>query len=566
MDASNAPSDGLAGLPAASRPPRWRVRAIDRRPSLRISALDRTRGLRGGRRPARVCFMPPPAPTSRVDNDSPSPHPATRPLSAARTVGSLLVAFCVRQLTPRADVEGVVDALDDAAVSDRREAPVPSAGDEGAMTSDEDDGASAPGEADPDEDAASEDKQTGDEEEDAKEDEALDVPHPERPDSRDDPDVGEPGADLVEGVAPVPDGVLGMGEVPADRSKPIRPPEAEVRGCKKCPAVKAPEYCGYQPKLKPGSRGLGRRLMSDGGDGGGRGLLASKHTAFQAADRKLAVSRQPDFKPPSEGFRQEIVNAFKEWRNEDKCTMWTRDCVLEWQKNSSRVWGIRKGPEHLFAGRKMPENAHELFPDLQKGSLGSCALVAVADGMLGKKRGPEIDAHDTVFRYNGPMKGYTRDIGTRGDVFYWKQRRNEQQYGVEGQKATLFYMWKDFAKYQWTQQNVGDKKEIPKQVFRGKQNLWESDFAAGLVGKAYSMYAAEDKRDRTKHSSSGGFKLALSVLASGLCTRVDMYGYSSYGGGRYFKNAVVNLVHKIGLEHYVLRTAMEEKFGVCMYD
>ena len=23
---------------------------------------------------------------------------------------------------------------------------------------------------------------------------------------------------------------------------------------------------------------------------------------------------------------------------------------------------------------------------------------------LGKKRGPEIDAHDTVFRYNGPIK------------------------------------------------------------------------------------------------------------------------------------------------------------------
>jgi hypothetical protein len=42
--------------------------------------------------------------------------------------------------------------------------------------------------------------------------------------------------------------------------------------------------------------------------------------------------------------------------------------------------------------------------------------------------------------------------------------------------------------------------------------------------------------------------------------------YSSYGGGRYFKNAVVNVVHKIGLEHYVLRTAMEEEFGVCLYD
>ena len=104
----------------------------------------------------------------------------------------------------------------------------------------------------------------------------------------------------------------------------------------------------------------------------------------------------------------------------------------------------------------MPEDAAELFPDLEKGMLGraevqadpslkappgfqnlivkkensafilnlvssalaplhlgSCALVAVADSMLGKKRGPEIDAHDTVFRYNGPIKAYKADIGTK---------------------------------------------------------------------------------------------------------------------------------------------------------
>ena len=56
------------------------------------------------------------------------------------------------------------------------------------------------------------------------------------------------------------------------------------------------------------------------------------------------------------------------------------------------------------------------------------------------------------------------------------------------------------------------------------------------------------------------------TLLSGACTRLDLYGYSSSGGGRYFKNAVVNVVHLIGLEHYVLRVAMEEGFGVCLYD
>jgi len=51
-----------------------------------------------------------------------------------------------------------------------------------------------------------------------------------------------------------------------------------------------------------------------------------------------------------------------------------------------------------------------------------------------------------------------------------------------------------------------------------------------------------------------------------LCTRLDLYGFSSKGGGRYFKNAVVNTVHLIGLEHYALRVAMEENYGVCVYD
>ena len=126
---------------------------------------------------------------------------------------------------------------------------------------------------------------------------------------------------------------------------------------------------------------------TSGASGGGprRTLSAEKkkgHQAFQAADRKLSVTRQPDFKPPSDEFREEMVKVFKSWRDEDQCTMWTKQCILEWNKNSSKVWGIRKGPQNLFAGRKLPENAETLFPDLEKGALGSCALVAVADSML----------------------------------------------------------------------------------------------------------------------------------------------------------------------------------------
>ena len=44
------------------------------------------------------------------------------------------------------------------------------------------------------------------------------------------------------------------------------------------------------------------------------------------------------------------------------------------------------------------------------------------------------------------------------------ERRDEKQYGVEGQKATKYYMWKDTAKYHL----FGDKKEYLQNTFRGR--------------------------------------------------------------------------------------------------
>eukprot|EP00976_Prorocentrum_cordatum_P110182 1195152-Prorocentrum_minimum.AAC.4 len=48
----------------------------------------------------------------------------------------------------------------------------------------------------------------------------------------------------------------------------------------------------------------------------------------------------------------------------------------------------------------------------------------------------------------------------------------------------------------------------------------------------------QDPKDKSRHSPSGGFGLAWAVISSGLCERVDLYGFSAEGGGRYFKNAV----------------------------
>lgn len=377
------------------------------------------------------------------------------------------------------------------------------------------------------------------------------------------------------------------GDLDYHLDQPVQKPKTEVDNCKKCKKVTVPEMCGYAPKRTMEDLSVTmkkRRILSfdleeseeeeDSDDDEAKssnilnittriGLrkLLKGHQAFQTdRNRALAKSRQPDFKPPPESVREEVLKHYKMWQSDSACTMWTRTCVKRHLEGDDM--GFKRGPEQYFKDKKMPGlDGSLVFPDLKRGELGTCALVAVADNMLGKGRGPEIDNHDTVFRYNGPLKAYKKDIGVKGDVYYWKQRRDEKQYGVEGQKANKYYMWKDAAKY-WM---FGDKKEFSKLTFRGKQLLWETPMASEMVGNVYAKYH-DELNIKTKHASTGGFKLAMSVLASGLCTRLDLYGFSSKGGGRYFKNAVVNTVHLIGLEHYALRVAMEENYGVCVYD
>lgn len=366
----------------------------------------------------------------------------------------------------------------------------------------------------------------------------------------------------AEAVDGSPDTVLSALDTPGSRpyalGTKVVPPLTTVAGCRKCPPVKVPAECSQIPVMK-GTTPSG---------GGARKLLAGprkprQRTAFQSADRTvLAKSRQPDFNPPDEALRNSVAATFRTWhaktQNGTACGFWTKDCVLRHIAGEKLA---AKGPGNFVAkGLKLEDpEVIATFPDEQPGGLGSCAVVAVADNMLGKARGVEIDEHDTVFRYNGPMKAYARDVGTKGDVYYWKQRRDERQYGVEGQAANKYYMWKSAGKY-WL---FASKKEIAAMTFKGKQILWETGLHSEM--DAYGPYHRQ-KGTTEKHSPSGGYGLALTVIASGLCKRVDLYGFSSYGGGRYFKNAVVNTVHSIGLEHWVYRVAMEEGLGVCVYD
>ena len=67
-----------------------------------------------------------------------------------------------------------------------------------------------------------------------------------------------------------------------------------------------------------------------------------------------------------------------------------------------------------------------------------------------------------------------------------------------------------------------------------------------------------------KHPS-GGMARPFNMLASGLCRRIDMYGFSGDMGGKYFKRQdKVLKAHVMSFEHYVWRVLMKHGL-LCIY-
>jgi hypothetical protein len=70
-----------------------------------------------------------------------------------------------------------------------------------------------------------------------------------------------------------------------------------------------------------------------------------------------------------------------------------------------------------------------------------------------------------------------------------------------------------------------------------------------------------------KGQPTGGWARLMALIDSGVCTRVDVYGFSA-GGGKYFNTqATVKEAHVIRVEHFALRMLMATgaKGKVCVY-
>jgi hypothetical protein len=193
------------------------------------------------------------------------------------------------------------------------------------------------------------------------------------------------------------------------------------------------------------------------------------------------------------------------------------------------------------------------LPDMAPGSLGTCALVGSADNMLKKGWGKQIDAHDFVVRFNSVLTKFEKDVGTKTDGL-WQKPSYQGAIGGKQQPSKYYMIPKDIPK------NFEMKNGIRTVAYGPALPKWRKD-----ITEIYSVYKKDKKI--TKGTPTGGLARMISLMESGSCTRVDIYGFSG-GGGKYFKkSAVVKEEHVISVEHYIRRLMMATGLvgKVCVY-
>lgn len=233
---------------------------------------------------------------------------------------------------------------------------------------------------------------------------------------------------------------------------------------------------------------------------------------------------------------------------ENRCLFLTRDCA----KLNLTLGGPQTMRKLGMKQKQFEKLRMKTLINLKPRMLGSCALVANSDNLLKGSRGAEIDAHDTIFRHNTPITGFEHAVGSRPSSVLWLRAE---------------YMKKDYGKAELMYDLLVSVENLPPTLkYEGKPLM--------IVNKpgGSQLYAKERARwyklaggTRRRHPS-GGFAKALQLLASGLCTRVDMYGFSSkMTSGKYWdKGAKVLKAHFIHLEHWVHRYLMSQG-KVCVY-
>eukprot|EP00899_Mesostigma_viride_P012975 jgi/Mesvir1/21679/Mv04100-RA.1 len=186
------------------------------------------------------------------------------------------------------------------------------------------------------------------------------------------------------------------------------------------------------------------------------------------------------------------------------------------------------------------ETYAKLIPHMGAGGLGSCAFVANGDNLKRHPRGAEIDAHDTVIRFNTPLSGFEKSVGKKASILYMKSKygvpRHVPEVGwLSSGTMTSVPVGKGKMGGQWLDRVRGkpaDKKsETARWTISGKPVIFRA--GRGPPGHPKLLPQLLQTASGGKKVPTNGFKVTSFLLISGLCRRLDLYGFTA-GGSKYF--------------------------------
>lgn len=185
---------------------------------------------------------------------------------------------------------------------------------------------------------------------------------------------------------------------------------------------------------------------------------------------------------------------------------------------------------------------------MQPGALGSCAFIATGETVLRGSFGDDINKHDTVIRYNTPIKGFEKHVGTKTTLMWTKSK-----YGTTA-NPTMGYI---------DSGGAGAKGRLARGQKRYRSSNTEVRAFRDLLHRIWFQ-----ARGIKEGKAAAGFTRALMLVKSGLCSQVSLYGFQTQSKGRagkYFaKKAVVTPGHAIDWDGWLLKALMDLGF-LCVY-
>jgi len=212
---------------------------------------------------------------------------------------------------------------------------------------------------------------------------------------------------------------------------------------------------------------------------------------------------------------------------------------------------------------------------IARGDLGSCAFVALSARLNMSCYGEFIDSHDTVIRMGAaPTKGFENLVGRKRSITFLRGacadgNKDKHILGLD-EETDQFYLAMGF----WCPESI--RKALPNaqkvQAIHHSKYFWDTLKKWLNVPRHAAKFS---QTFQTEVLATGGMKMLISLVSSGLCTSVSAFGFGTGFETYYFdsprfvpkyqKLGHVRADHSMQMETFAFKVAMRNN-QLCLFD